>query len=62
MGPVTENRVSDIVVVGDLNRVEDNRVFNLGRVPDNTFVSDKGRTADKSRWANFGIFADNGRA
>ena len=57
-----ENRVADVVVVGNLNVVEDHGVLDLGRVADDAIFADERRAADERAVPHLGSGADHGRS
>ena len=57
MGPVAEDGVAHIVVVGGLNLVEKKAVFIFARIPDDTTLSDYDAAANEAAYAHFHVCA-----
>ena len=59
MGEVAQNGVAYVVVVGSLNVVEENDVFELNGVADNAVRADESRASDESAVSYFCFGADD---
>ena len=61
MGLITEDRISDIVVVRDLDLIEQDHIFKLRRISHDRALTDDGISADKCTVAHLCIFSDDRR-
>ena len=59
---VAENGVADVIEVRRLRAVEEERVFQFGRIADDTAVADDDVFAEVGVVADLAIFSDDGRA
>src|SRR4051794_4585510 len=59
---VSENGITDVVEMGNLRVVEEERVFNLARISNHAIVADNRVFANVSIVANLAIFSNDGRA
>ena len=61
MALVSENAVSDIIVMRNLNIVEENDIFQFCAVADHTVIAYQRAATDKCTGTDFCFVTDNGR-
>ena len=59
---VAENGIADVIEMGRGGLIEQKRIFQFGRIADNTAVADDDVFADVGVVADLAIFSDDGRA